>query len=330
MTMPQIDYENARQKLKTACHRYSINKAGDLSCLYGESPIKPSSLFFQRAVYYKTAGNGFLYWIACKYAYLFDRIADLNQIVAHRSGYIHRYANIYPACEHKIKFLDDLCTEVQEVQEEDIKTNEIVLDRINVLIGLLLFIMVDQNKEPDFEEDWKTYAAGKAEGYVCLKDDPISVQTYKSLMKLDSLIRFVDTLPQYNERSGYVLNAFNSWHRVFENYRKQLVADEFETILSDDKLSAEEAVKAVALQLKNPITSELLAINQQSETECFLKKLCLILVVVGIGVIPTLLLASKRLIQTGGTSINFFKSLSQNLAEDIEDVASQLPPSKPQ
>lgn len=153
--------------------------------------------------------------------------------------------------------------------------------------------MVDQNKELDFEEQWKTYAADKAEGYICLKNEPISVQIYKSLMKLDSLIRFVDTLPQYNESSGYVLKAFNSWHPVFENYRKQLVANEFEAILSDDKLSAEEAVKTVALQLKNPITSKLLKINEQSETECFLKKLCLILVVVGIGVIPTLLLASK-------------------------------------
>ncbi|MGL6028454.1 MAG: hypothetical protein ACRC0M_01550, partial [Legionella sp.] len=249
--MPQIDYENARQKLKIACHRYSMIKTTQFSSLSGESPIKPSSFFFQRALYSETAGNGFLYWIACKYAYLFDRIADLNQIVTHRSGDIKRYADIYPACEHKIKFLDDFCAEAQEAQ--DMRWNEIVLDRINVLIGLLLFIMVDQNKESDFEEQWKTYAAGKAENYVCLKDEPISVQTYKSLMKLDSLIRFVDTLPQYNERSGYVLKAFNSWHPVFENYRKHLVADEFEAILSDDQLSAEEAVKAVALQLKNPI-----------------------------------------------------------------------------
>lgn len=76
--MPQIDYENARQKLKTACHRYSMIKEGDLSCLTGESPIKPSSFFFQRALYSETADDGFFDWIACKYAYLFDQIADLN------------------------------------------------------------------------------------------------------------------------------------------------------------------------------------------------------------------------------------------------------------
>lgn len=326
MAMPQVDYEHARQQLKKACHRYSVIKSTEFSSLSGETSIKPSSFFFQRALYSETAGSGFFPWIACKYAYLFDKIAELNKV--YPFGESDRYASIYPACEHKIKFLDEFCPEIHAVQ--DMRWNEIVLDRINVLNGLLLFIMVDQNKEPDFEERWKTYAADKAEDYVCLTDEPVSIQIYKSLMKLDSLIRFVGTLPQYNESSGYVLKAFNSWHPVFENYRKCLVAEEFDAILSDDNLSAEEAVNTVALQLKNPITSELLAINQQSETERFLKKLCLILVAVGIGILPTLLLVSKRLYNTGGTSINFFKSLSQNLAEDIEDVASQLTPPKPQ
>lgn len=330
MVMPQIDYDHARERLKKACQHYSLHKERQLWSLVGVSRETSDSFFYERALGTETSGIGFLCWISCKYAYLFEQIALLNTKFNFRgnSSGINYYEMIYPPCKNKIIFYDDALWDTQ--QNRDMTDSQILLDKLNVLNGLLLFIMVDQNKEPDFEERWDKYRVDANEHHICLGSDPISVQLYKSLMKLKSLISFVSTLPEYSQQSSYVLREFNTWLPTLENYRKGLVAEEFDSILSDDKLSAEEALNAVALQLKNPITSELLAINQQSETECFLKRLCVILVLVGIGVLPTLLLASKRLYDTGGTSINFFKSLSQNLVEDIEDVTSHLTPSKPQ
>lgn len=74
-------------------------------------------------------------------------------------------------------------------------------------------------------------------------------------------------------------------------------------------------------------TAELVEKNQQSDTEYMLKVLSVVLMVVLIGVIPTICLASKRLYDTGGSSINFFKSLSKNLCENVENITTHILPS---
>ena len=190
--------------------------------------------------------------------------------------------------------------------------------------------MVDENKEQNFEQRWNDYINKNGGDYVCLESDLVSVKIYKELMRLQSLISFINTLPEYHPVSAFLLQFLNASLPTFESYRKYLAVQELKNILDDATLNDEEAVKAVALQLKNPITAELLEKNQQSDTEYMLKVLSVILVVVLIGVIPTACLASKRLYDTGGSSINFFKPLSKNLREDIDSVTADIPPSNPQ
>jgi hypothetical protein len=326
--MTQINYTHARQRLKKACQRYSFHKQVQLWALTAESPITPSFTFYSRALGAEKPGRGFTDWIACKYAFLFDEITLLNKKGAFRATRFCYYEDNYPPCRKKTIFFD------VSILDNDpnfvLSVNQLLLDNLNVLNGLLLFIMVDENKEPDFEQKWNKYKTDNNDDYVCSDSDPISVQIYKSLMKLKSLISFVDTLPEYRPQSSFLIREFNTWLPTIESYRKGLAVEELETILDDATLSDEDAIKAVALQIKNPITSELLEKNQQSDTEYMLKVLSLILVIVLIGVIPTVCLATKRLINTGGTSINFFKPLSKNLSEDIDSVTADILLSNPQ
>lgn len=76
----------------------------------------------------------------------------------------------------------------------------------------------------------------------------------------------------------------------------------------------------------NPLIATLLEKNHQSDTEYQLKMLSVLLIAVGIGIIPTVCLAAKRLYDSGGTSMNFFKPLSQNLYEEIEQATAGMQP----
>lgn len=95
-------------------------------------------------------------------------------------------------------------------------------------------------------------------------------------------------------------------------------------IVNNKTLSDKQAVKAFASRLENPVTLEILAESRQSQTEHFLKVLSVVLIAVGIGIIPTLILSAKRLYDSGGSSINFFKPLSKNLCEDAVDITSNI------
>lgn len=99
--MPQINYTHARQRLKKACHRYSIHKHIQLGNLTAESPIAPSFTFYSRALGAEKPGRGFTDWIACKYAYLFDQIADLNKKENYRSSGACYYEDNYPPLQKK-------------------------------------------------------------------------------------------------------------------------------------------------------------------------------------------------------------------------------------
>ncbi|MCC5791530.1 MAG: hypothetical protein JJT82_02845 [Legionellaceae bacterium] len=326
--MPPMNYAQARQRLQKACERYILHKREQLSTLTAESPIIPSFTFYERALGTETAGRGFYNWIACKYAYLFDKIAFLNKKENYCSTGAPYYEDNYPPCRKRTTYFDD--TILYDNPDLVVSENTYLLDNLNVLNGLLLFIMIDENKEPAFEQKWSAYKADCKQDYDCSDSDPVSVQIYTSIMKLKSLISFVDTLVEYRPKSSFLIRELNTWFPTLDSYGKCLAVEELEAILDDATLNDEEALKAVALQLKNPITSELLEKNQQSDTEYLLKILSVILVIVAIGVIPTVCLASKRLYDTGGSSINFFKPLSKNLREDIDSVTADIPPSHPQ
>ena len=64
--------------------------------------------------------------------------------------------------------------------------------------------------------------------------------------------------------------------------------------------------------------------NRQSQSEHILKVLSVVSILIGVGIFPTLVLVFKRLYDSGGTSINFFKPLSKNLVEDVESITANI------
>lgn len=162
---------------------------------------------------------------------------------------------------------------------------------------------------------------------------PLSVQISNTVNNLKSLVDFMGTLPKYSsgkskEYFKWLSLTLNEAYPIFECEIKALVVSELVSILNDSSLSDKEAVNAFEAQLKNhPDTLKILTKSRQSQSEYLLKLLSVFSILIGVGIFTTLGLMCKRLYDSSGTSINFFKPLSQNLTEDIESITASIEPS---
>ena len=327
--MPTIDYNQARHDLSQTCKRYLAHNKEKLDAVIPISPSFPEEFFFIRALGF---APGFLGWISCKYAEFMDNIKLLN-LENPRINYNH-YEQSFPECEEKNTFLPGsrYITDYNGNVTFNVYAKQgyvdpiLVLDRLTVLVGLLHYIMVVENKELNFEENLQTYKLKNKAEYLCAETDPCSVKIYNTLKKLEGTVCFInDALLRYELKdTSYFIRKINESLPIFEGYIKGIAVQEIQSILDDTTLSAEDSLKAVASQLKNETTLEILGKNRQSHAEWILKVLSVALIAVGIGIIPTVILAAKRLYDTGGTSMNFFKPLSKNLCEDVEDITAQV------
>lgn len=156
------------------------------------------------------------------------------------------------------------------------------------------------------------------------QSSPLSTQISDALKNFKSLIDFAKTLPEYQENDNCYWLGFcvNESLPIFDSYLKGITARELKSILDDPDLSDEEAIRAVELRLNDEATREILTKNIQSQSEHYLKVLSVVSILIGVGIFTTLGLVFKRLYDSNGTSINFFKPLSENLYEDMEQVTS--------
>jgi hypothetical protein len=326
--MTKINYNQSHKTLAQTCERYLVHNQAQLDALIPISPSFPEDSFFDRAYQHSP---GFLGWVSCKYAELMDKIIFLNPM--HNRDFDH-CEDVYPPCENKFTFVprrlkfDDMGNMIvfNAYDEYPHVDPKLVLDRLTVLLGLLNHIMVKENKEVDFEKKLQDYKPKNESDYLCAKSDSLSIKIYDTLKDLRELTSFInDTLPEYQSRRvSSLVRVLNESFPTFEGYIKGLAVRELKSILDDTTSNAENSVKAMASQLKNKATLEILGINRQSQTEHILKVLSVALIAVGIGIIPTVILAAKRLYDTGGTSMNFFKPLSKNLCEDAESITAQV------
>lgn len=159
---------------------------------------------------------------------------------------------------------------------------------------------------------------------------PISLKIYQTFKHLRALAEFVAPLSEELEIENRRTHLTDlTWELsnmlpAFEGYLKGVAVRELKAILDNQDLDDNEAVKKVEEQLKRGVTLELLMKNRQSKQESDLKFLSIISIFIGIGIFTTLALVFKRLYDSGGKSINFFKPLSQNLYETIEQITSEL------
>ncbi|WP_133135919.1 hypothetical protein [Legionella rowbothamii] len=166
--------------------------------------------------------------------------------------------------------------------------------------------------------------------YLFEDEAPISLKIYQTFKHLRALAEFVAPLSEELEIENRRTHLTDlTWELsnmlpAFEGYLKGVAVRELKAILDNQDLDDNEAVKKVEEQLKRGVTLELLMKNRQSKQESDLKFLSIISIFIGIGIFTTLALVFKRLYDSGGKSINFFKPLSQNLYETIEQITSEL------
>lgn len=320
--MPTINYNQVHKTLAQTCDRYIVHNQSQLDALVPICRKYPDEFFFRRA------GNdslGFLGWISCEYAELMDNILFLNPM---NNRDFDQCEAVYPPCKNKFTFVPQRNDKGNLIEFDAYDgyphvDPKLVLERLTVLLGLMNHLMVKENEEVDFEKKLQDYKLKNENDYLCAKSDSLSIKIYDTLKNLRELAFFInDALPEY--RSSGISRVLNESFTTFECYIKGLAVRELKSILNDTTLSPEDSVKAMASQLKNKATLEILGINRQSQTEHILKVLSVALIAVGIGIIPTVILAAKRLYDTGGTSMNFFKPLSKNLCEDAENITDQV------
>ncbi|MCL4415673.1 MAG: hypothetical protein M1365_03070 [Actinobacteria bacterium] len=323
--MPKINYNLARNQLSQAFERYLNHNKAQLDTVKRTSPWIPAEHFFMRA---GLVFPGFLGWVSCKYAEIMDYIFRLNRYPG--GNILIYYEEQYPPCKFKTTFIPApiiMDTPGFNLNGGDPHVDpKLVLDRLTVLVGLFHYVMVEEKSVRDFEKNLEDYKSKNASDFLYTESDPHSIKIYKTLKELKGIASFInDTLPDYHSKGiNYLVNTIQESFPTFEGYIKGVAVRELKSTLDDTLLSDEEAVKAIALQLKNEDVLDILGKNRQSQTEHILKVISVILIAVGIGIVPTAILAAKRLYDSGGTSINFFKPLSQNLCEDAEYLTSDV------
>ena len=317
------NFVEARKKLIHACEGYIKHNQQELDGLKAVSPEKDELTFFEGVLNKSKPDPGFRDWICCQYYNQLWLILDSfmgrkNCYGYYRYGY---YGTAYPFEE--IKWWRESETRYYE-KEVDHTAPETVLHNLRALLNLVNFHM--EQKIPLLEQK-KINLDYKENDLSTFNKAPLSIKIYKTLENLKLRARFAESILDKDDQTRFLPLIYRSLEEaspVYEGYLKGVAVSELSAILKSSNLNGKEAIQAVEEQLKNGITLELLNKNRQSKIERDLKFLSLISIFIGIGVFTTLGLVCKRLYDSGGTSINFFKPLSQNLYETIESIATDI------
>ena len=320
-------YKEARNRLMKACEGYIQHNQRELDGLKAKSRYRPSYVFFEEVFYYgKEDARGFNEWVCCHYYWLIICISrainDTHGVYSYHRSY-HEFEEIkwWSRGYERAPYLEP----AEEVINHHIAS--IVLRNLTAVLNYLNF---EVEKRLDFEQI-RIEMQYRENDLASFRDSAQSIQIYKTLENLKSRACFAESnveLITHNQHAArYFLHLRETIEEavpVFNCYLKGVAVQELRAFLANQELDDKEAVKAVEAQLKEGVTIELLTKNRQSQSEQDLKLLSVITICIGIGVFTTLGLVFKRLYDSGGTSINFFKPLSQNLYETMEEITSNL------
>ncbi|WP_058535376.1 hypothetical protein [Legionella saoudiensis] len=315
--MSQISHKQARSMLRQACIRYINHKEGQLNKLIGESLYKPDHVSFIEVLGEDAPEPGFNDWVLCNYYFFLKNIFRMSSTL----GY-----GRYLSGELYIETEDGTRQPLKPMKlygrfQENLEHNDpdLVLYNLEVLVEILHLFMSKNHR------DWAEIKKNKnlqESDYAYSDDAPCSLKISQTLKHFHALLTLIETLPNYQSNLDlFVINArLGRAMPVFDSYLKKLATQELKDILENASLDDNEALEQVEFQLKNPSTLALLNKNNQSASEQNLKLLSVIGILIVAGIFTTLALMAKRLYDSGGTSINFFKPLSTNLREDLEHI----------
>jgi hypothetical protein len=312
-------YSDARKTLLKAFEDYIQHNQWQLDRLKPQSPYDwPPAEYFFDEVLGRYKALGFHDWICCHYYCLLKYI--LKSFAAGDPHHYFSYRFNYPFEE--IKWWQGQGISDYEI-EPDHAAPETVLHNLNALFNVLNFHMerilpLTQKKvECNYQEN----------DLIAIKNEPLSTQIYKTLENLKLRSQFAASIMEKNIYTSHLSSLCRTLEKArpaFEGYIKSVAVQELKATLKNTDLKDKEAIKRIEDQLNHGITLELLRKNRQSKLEKDLKLLSLISIFIGIGIFTTLGLVCKRLYDSNGTSINFFKPLSTNLHETIDSVISDL------
>lgn len=330
--MTTMNANQARQALQKACKTYIRHSQDKLSKLIVwlldytdyQFDFMPMHGGF-RKIHMPPKGfpKGFKSWMSCIYAFLFDEITLLVN---------DDHANFYSTHSNSGILIDRLDNTIRfesryssrnfpnEPQRSEISRLSYYLGQLQ---GLMRYILVDKNAVNNFDERWDTFLnANQIGDVVCLDGDSDAVAVFKKLTYLRAILQFTNTLSseELPNKNDKLLTFLDNAIPTIERVAKQAAIIELNDILGNAEISDEEAVKQVTMRLTNPDIRNILEKNNQSKAEHIFKVLSVILLAVGIGIIPTVILASKRLYDSGGKSMNFFKPLSKQVEGDMDAI----------
>lgn len=323
--MSQISHKQARSMLRQACTRYINHKEGQLNKLIGESLYQPECVSFEEILGEDAPEPGFNDWVLCNYYFFLKNIFRMSSTMDYSTYLIGQlFIDTEDGTRQPLKPMK-LYGRFQENLEHN--DPDLVLYNLEVLVKILHLFMSKNHR------DWAEIKKNKnfqESDYAYSDDAPCSLKISQTLKHFHVLLTLIETLPNYQSNLDlFVINArLGRAIPVFDSYLKKLAAQELKDILDDTSLEDNEAIEQVEFQLKNHSTLALLNKNNQSASEQNLKLLSVIAVLIGVGIFTTLALVAKRLYDSGGTSINFFKPLSTNLCEDLEHITQSTKPTQ--
>lgn len=166
------------------------------------------------------------------------------------------------------------------------------------------------------------------------KNDPFSLQIQTALQKINAQIDYILFMAKAGDDKSKIFR-FEGKHtrdrlipRCIElqdtittittslnDYLKKILVEDIKNILEQqDDRTAANALTAVYELVSKEETAEILKKNSQSDWEFYFK------IFACATIVPGVVLAAKRLYDSGGTSINFFKPLSENLLDEAQKL----------
>lgn len=335
--MTNISPARARLMLRDACERYMIHNEQKMGALFAinRDPYDVHG-YFSPALMQFGPRPGFGDWFACE---IYEITEDIFRLHSHAGEFMYSLMEVIPLEEMPINWETEqerisnlpydemMAARDSDLPDQSIPTN--VLRNLTSLITIFNVVMTNEkfNNRFYFDSQFEAYKTNHPyhTSYLINDNDSISIKIYKTIQNLKFLIQFVEQLPDFQGRTKYINSHLTAIEPVIEDYLKGIIAKELLASLNSS-LTDKQSISEVESQLNNNFTMEILSKNHQSKSEHNLKLLSVISILIGVGIFTTLGLVFKRLYDSGGTSINFFKPLSQNFQEEITDVTSNVVP----
>lgn len=321
--MTRVSTKQARQALKKVCQNYVRHNQAQLARLQSDPNLYKNYIPYQlkffsrsrRMIPMRNFNPGFENWMSCVYAFLFDETSFW------RSTHYYKYADI----DQGFRWSNTFIPRDAFLQRHNRSDNEplplLLLNGLQHLCDFMTDTLVKKGKVEHFVERWASFHSENYDNPLFQEHALISIKIYLKLMQVRSLLQFTAGLRLYKEEStDHLVPFLDTVIPTLERFIKGAVVQDLQAILDDAELSDEKALELVGAHINDPMVRSILEKNLQSKAEHILKVLSVILIAVGIGIIPTVILASKRLYDSGGKSINFFKPLAKQVEGDIEGI----------